>query len=321
MTIKTELDISFNLFIFDASILHTAPYLIALNAQSNYIMGSFKPHDLPSLQTADLSMNDLTAVDLKALGYLMTSQSLKLASIEYNLKLMPYDSLYSNTTGLTRTKQSEPLQKLFSRQHKVSNYTDLGVVCYSLSFSTSPEGRSLLYDVDLFSYSQCDCDDGHFGVPPLNCFACPLASSSCKTNQTVIPENEFSFIRLPASSNGTDLLKVRTETCIVTTAQAVTGKTNCRGLVIDGPKLAILAGRVERAWNVDPTRIPQAASLPLNDSVALAEMFQMQCHEGSEGRLCSRCTCTPQKCYYLRGTYVQPHPPQFSLHKYANFLF
>lgn len=268
-------------------------------------MGSLRPHDFPSLQTADISMNDITSVDLKSLGYLMVSQSLKLVSIEYNLQLLPLTSLESPLTGLNRTKQSEPLLKLFPRSDTNLNYSNLGVVCYSLIFTGSPEGMSFLYDVDLFSYAQCDCDDNHFGVPPLNCFACPPSAKSCATNQTVIKQNEFAFIRLPSPENATDILEVQTETCVVNTAQAVTGHTNCKGLLINGSHLVDLAPRTAHIWNDDHPASP-SAPLSHNNSITLANMFQMQCQEGSEGRLCSRCICTPQKCYYLRGTYVQP---------------
>ena len=194
------------------------------------------------------------------------------------------------------------------------NATNLGVKCYTVEFVRSPPDVTLTYDIDLFSFAQCDCDEDHFGVPPYHCFTCPSTADACNTNSTHVPHNEFA---LPLYNDS--LLAIESESCIVNTAQAVTGVTNCNGLKINGHLLFKLitnsSQTLPKKKRVSTNNRSSAPISPPVDTYSIDELFATQCLNGSEGRLCSLCSCNSEKCYFMKGTYVSYLVSFFSAQK------
>ena len=296
----TQLDISHNRFMFEATRFSSMPLLTTLNAADNQIYGSLLLESLPNLQSANFALNDLDQKpDFATIGALFRGQ-LRSLDITQCDRLRPMTSFDTSRTGLARTATSAP-----SRGFPTS------VTCYELTF-WNQTGRNFAYDEDIFSYMQCDCNQDHFGHPPVTCFPCPSDGvTSCGGDKMVVPPNTYVLVFDPTNSSSTgDVatpsepmpsspsnaallsaspssddplgsyisslhVKFQTENCLVTTVQMLSGRSNCKGISISAQMLS--------------------------DGTSPADLVQAQCKEGSEGRLCSRCTCNNGGCWYQKG--------------------
>lgn len=305
----TQLDISYNRFMFEATRFSSMPLLTTLNAADNQIYGSLLLESMPNLQSANFAMNDLDQKpDFAAIGTLFRGP-LRSLDITRCDRLSPMTSFDTATTGLARTATSAP-------SHGFPN----SVTCYELAFYNQT-GRNFAYDEDIFSYLQCDCNRGHFGFPPVTCYTCPSAGvTSCGGDKMVVPANNFIFVFDPSNSSSpgdiltpsetlqsaSDLvtamwtsfaaiisserssddpmgsyisslhIKFEAESCLATTIQILRGRSNCKGVEISARELR-------------------------NDYKPAATLVESQCKQGSEGRLCSRCTCSGTNCWYQNG--------------------
>lgn len=274
----TQLNISYNRFSFHVSALDSARYLIWLDASSNFLHGTFSPHGWPNMIIADLRNNSFEDQPrLSDIGALFVDFKLQVFKFGQNPKIVPFDKLELNASGLRRLAQNSPS----------SDFS--GGVCYELGFPKQPNGTTFSFDEGLFGYAQCDCDTRHFGLPPFKCYICPSSASirDCSGQQLTVPEGMFSIL-VPTANSSLDLprlqhqddYQIESESCIYNTFQALTQRTNCQGLKIT------------------------ASMLAANDSVTPVELLATQCREGSEGRLCSRCACDPSgasKCWFSKG--------------------
>lgn len=296
----TQMNISNNKFSFDVSALSSAPFLSSLDASSNLIHGIFAPSGWPNMLIADLRNNSFQEQPrLSAIGSLFVDFKLQVLNLDENQGILPFDKLELNASGLQRLPQSSP-SKTFT-----------GGVCYQLGFPDQPTGSTFSFDEGLFRYAQCDCDPTHFGLPPSKCFACPSSASvsECGDRQLTIPEGRFSLLAPNVNSSSTRFLPtsliqdpdnshIESESCIYNTFQALTLRTNCRGLKIS------------------------AAIFAANESVTLSDILATQCREGSQGRLCSRCKCDPSgagECWFSKGatckrcSFTMPHGRSIAL--------
>lgn len=289
----TYLDISNNQFQFDVDAFTRLPSLSVIKADSNRLFGTLVLNEMPSLQQANFGDNQLHfAPDLTSIGLLFHSYSLRLLNITFNVNMLHIKDFDTNSTGLDRTLTSKPSErdpKLFK--------------CFSLDFFHRGPG-SFLFDEPLFDYRQCDCDENHFGLPPNDCFECPKAgvsdcgglganveagyfalwheSKNASTNHTNTPSPLSTHVPIASPGSSTKIFQLSTESCLHTTIQTLTGRSNCRGLPIS----------------------PKAIS-KFNNSIDL--LLQTQCKPGSEGRLCSKCICPNEEgrdCYFENGPYV-----------------
>ena len=305
----SQLDISDNGFSFEASQFSSIPSLANVDASRNHIHGSLTLSGLPNLQTFDLSRNMLNLQpDLAAIGLLFADYSLKLLDISNN-SLPTFTEIDTKGTGLARTTVSSPSV----------DFSD-SVTCYDLSFFGKGAG-SFIYDESIFSYLQCDCNQAHFGTPPLRCFSCDTdRSQSCNGLTASILNNSYAFFinttdlqvlnpatgpsQLPEmlsnlvallwphatnsepesllegaeSISDADLssISLMHESCLVTPVQILSSRSNCKGVTVN-------------ATDIDR----------VNGSVA--NVLNHQCEEGSEGRLCSKCSCSDAECWFPRG--------------------
>lgn len=298
----TQLDISFNEFYFDISILASLPFLSVFEAQRNYIFGSLVLADLPNLLKVNLANNTLhSAPNLISIGNRF-SESLQSLDISGNSLLPKIKDLETRETGLARGISSAP-----SRNYSKS------VSCFELVFFNKT-GQSFIFDEDLFDYVQCDCSQGYFGSPPSQCHHCPSQGiTSCEGPllsitgsyyvylQVALPSSEMrkthrsttNWIDSFAISSFYDLLSTQsasetieysesssfsfeTESCLVTTVQTLSGRSNCFGINI----------------TADDLSSPQ---------VPVTKLLETQCAPGSDGRLCSRCQCDTENCWFARG--------------------
>ena len=302
------LDISKNLFEFEVGRLSTVPGLSIVNARENRIFGSLTLDSLSQLQSIDLSSNKLdNMIDLASIGSLFTSAQLKFLNISDNTALTTLTTTNANLSALTRTTSSAP-----------SVVFPDSLICYGLSFDNGT-GQTLLFDEPLFSYMQCDCNQWHFGIPPQRCHKCPAGgASSCGGREAVINPNFFAFIShgksassrhslhddtgAPAVSSlidsvwpftalftsdtspsathsDSEMEHLVTESCLVTTVQTLSGRSNCIGIRLTDKNLT-------------------------SSNQSLSNILTAQCREGSEGRLCARCSCKSsgtRKCFYESG--------------------
>ena len=294
----TMLDISFNQFKFDVATLASLPVLTAFEARSNQIFGSLVLQDLPNLQSVDLSQNQLDVIpDFSSIGdrfkgYLQT------LNISSNPSLPQISNLWTSRTGLARGTSSAPSHL----QHDT-------VTCYTLEFYNNT-GRAFIYDESLFSYLQCDCKQGHFGTPPYACHQCPSeGTSTCearlidisphrytrteayKTSAPTAAEPEFFSPAVmnpfsgdaPSHPNEASAsepnFRLETESCLFTTVQTLSLKSNCLGLRIAAEELS-------------------------RPNASIEKILETQCATGSDGRLCSRCQCDSggvNGCWFLSG--------------------
>lgn len=304
----TEVDISENKFQFDASDISDVPLLTNINARGNKLYGSLDLGRLPSLEVADFSRNLIGgSLNLDSLGRQFVNSELRALNVSSNPNLLTI-RMDTDTTGLARTHTSTP-SPIYS-----------SVICYDLAFRNMT-GRVFAFDENLFNYSQCDCDHEHFGSPPSDCIACPLGGmTSCGGPNAVVSENSFVFLSLASTSrpsspkvgaretprfgekfvdalrsfiehaspshadNSTNqpaggAVEMHTESCLVNALQRLSGKSNCQGV-----RLA-----------ADILRMP---------NVTEDNVLGTQCRNGSEGRLCSKCSCDTSgqgECWFLDG--------------------
>ena len=300
-----QVNISGNRFVFDASDIHDFASLITFDGRDNLIFGTVSLNNLPLLQYFDLSQNKLhRPLDLRSFKTLFTQYQLRQLNVAQNSELPFFDEDYS-TFGLSKTESSAP--------YKTPGLTT-GIVCFVLSFSPQQEDRIFTYDEKLFAFNQCECDSNHFGRPFLEgCIRCPSDGGLkvCKASSLVGESNAFLFpVRFFSSSNSQLLLSqgssstsndstpptmqkphmhrpffqvVASESCAYNVMQQLSGKTNCKGANIT---------------EVTMDMFPHAT---------FEEMLAKQCRNGSEGRLCSKCTCdhTADGCWFNGGAFCK----------------
>ena len=261
-TSLTQLDISDNLFEFNILTFASHPLLTYVNASKNNLFGPLVLENLPNLQTADFSWNDLTSrPSLASISTLFVDGQLQLLDISNN----SFPTL-DISDGLHQSTISAPSIKYPST-----------VTCYQLAFNNKSNQR-FIYDENLFQYRQCDCNSQHFGSPPSRCLKCPSSGvSSCGGAQVNVTAHSYAFFH-HNSTESTPLgsLELMTESCLVTVIQSLSGKSNCKGIRITASDVNSFNG----SW--DP-------------------LLATQCDTGSEGRLCSKCTCNDKSCWFLVG--------------------
>lgn len=255
-----ELNLAHNNLSQGLSSLQQFPRLAYLNISHNQMTGSLDLLKFVHVQTVDMETNYL---DVRpSLADYATSYT-RLSLISLNIAKNPNLPTFDEIPGyLNRTSSSYPSQKL------------RGVTCYSLAFN-GLAGRLFLTDESLFQYLQCDCDDKNFGLPSRACLECPsLASafSTCRRQNLDLNPNYFLFQNQESKESSS---RLEAESCMHTLRQEISGVTNCLGLKIN-------AGHV------------------LNTSTPFDGLLKTQCATGSEGRLCSKCQCNAEKCYFLK---------------------
>lgn len=306
----TQLDLSENHFRFDVARFSALPLLTNIQARSNELFGSLVLYNLPSLQSADFSANQLDyAPDFNAIGTLFAKSRLQRLNISDNARIPKIDNLHALTTGLGRSSLSSP-----------SKHFSDSVTCYELIFHNKTS-VSFVFDEDLFNYAQCDCNNDHFGSPPFNCLKCPSDGvKSCKGTELQVEPNSYTIMLRNASSNAsttahetstftqqlsyifqggissffnfgasssistsdtTNLgrIQLETESCLAKTVQVLSQSSNCGGLNLTAADLA-------------------------TPGVSVAKLLEPQCNNGSEGRLCSKCLCDPAGhgiCWFEKG--------------------
>ena len=294
------IDISHNNFEFETSQFSGLLLLNEVNARSNHIYGPLALDNLLSVQVVDLSSNKLDhSPDLSSVSALFSHAQLRLLNISKNDLLRPLSSLGGPSIGLARTSVSAP-----SERH--SEF----LTCFNLAFNNKTD-RYFIFDEDLFSYLQCDCDQKHFGIPPSDCIPCPSPSgiAQCGGDRISVLENSFLFEynlddkrptgekevgageknELVGSIAQDSKQRVETESCLVTTIQTLSRKSNCKGILITSDQLNT------SSW---PT------------------LLEPQCRNGSEGRLCSKCSCNASgdgDCWYQSGPRCSKCKRVFSL--------
>ena len=310
-----DVNLAQNLFRFDAGTLPSLPQLVSINVHDNLVYGSLVLNGLANLQSADFSSNGLNyEPDLAAIGDLFSRYKLQLLNISDNPQLPPFTALEFSRTGLHRSSKS------FASSHYPKQ-----VKCYELTFNSEPDIK-FVFDEGLFGYLQCDCNEENFGFPPFDCHHCPeVGTDSCGGTSVNVSRNEFA-IALPVkpSSSPTSFstssspsspqsaatasfdspealehFKLETESCLQTVLQSLAGRSNCDGVTVNATQL-------------------RDTSLPL------ADILPTQCRKGSEGRLCSKCTCSVMgkgTCYYLRGLFCTACRATFRLSQTLPLVF
>jgi Leucine-rich repeat (LRR) protein len=275
MPFLTNLDISRNAFSFEVSKLSMLSFLESIDASNNKIDGILSLAGLSLLRTADLSSNSFdSAIDFESIGKLFSSHLLQHLSITNNPAINISLSLSSNLTGLHRSTTSSP-STIFP-----------GVSCFNLEFNKRAlnGNTTFWYDEDLFEYSNCDCSKEHFGIPPTKCFTCPLiGTSNCGGSSLHISPNFFIY-PIDTSEMSSSTFPYGIESCIINLNGLVRG-TNCNGFPI----------------NINRIESNVITNITIQSLISLKE----QCPKGSEGRLCSRCTCDTSgegKCFFPSGT-------------------
>ena len=132
--------------------------------------------------------------------------------------------------------------------------------CASLKYN--PTGStSFLFDDTYYDYAFCNCSNNFFGEPPLNCTNCfEIPHSVCDLYGR---EMHYDKGFWPVYSQETHLLL---------------GFTPCQ-----------FAGSSESACNSHG-----------NCTIAYNQPFTPCCQEGYDDRLCSKCKCSDEICYYAR---------------------
>jgi Leucine-rich repeat (LRR) protein len=274
----TVLDIANNSFSFDAAEFDSRSGFVSLNLRNNQIYGSLALHGMSSLRTADFTNNSLNfPIELRSIGMLFSKYELELLSISQNPFLPKISDLDSKSAILGRTKTTTP------SFHP-------GVKCFQLAFSGSVEGV-FSYDEALFDYDQCECDDTHFGAPPLNCFECPASGSSpsnCSGPHLSVDPNFFAYQALDGEEQSSKVM-IGVESCFSDDYQL--GTSNCLGLSI--------------AWDKSVPTVASyqtGTSYPSDQNISLVPsrtQLQHQCRVGSSGRRCWRCDCEASgPCFY-----------------------
>jgi hypothetical protein len=177
-----------NKFNFPIVDLLSYPKLVMISAPNNSITGLLDDLRLSSLEFADLSSNALGkgsgSLSLKQLST-MFNHRLRALSISNNTYLPPI-STFDPAIGPWRTQQVQPSENFPNFVH-----------CYSMTFVPGSKGLEFSFDEALFSYTQCDCAMGYYGVPPDRCFKCPN-NADCDGRNLKLHNNYFLFINLQA---------------------------------------------------------------------------------------------------------------------------
>ena len=308
----TLLDISYNRFVFDVATFSSHRFLTNIDASWNGLYGSLGLTGLINLQTANFSHNALNLQPhLASISTLFTSSQLKVLDITYN-RFPPFRSLETKTLRLARTSSSEPL----ASKPKI-------VDCHSLAFYGKGSG-SFLFDTDLFSYLQCDCNEEHFGMPPNDCIKCPSrGSESCQGRLANISSNYYAYFTPKKSDSGSKPLHWQATSPIFSDFKipslwtlSSSDKTDLSGedtkerledmdeMTMDTESCLVktvqLLSQKSNCQGLVLTG-PQVAQR----NSSLQELLQSQCRVGSDGRLCSRCVCDLEKdesCSSLKDT-------------------
>lgn len=258
----TNLDIRHNQFSFDITEITDLPFLRILNVADNHLFGRLSLIELPSLEMADYTNNELTSFDFETIRRGFVDRGLKVMSVNYQAT-GPITGDAFKESGLVRTTSSAPA------------ISQEGAVCYVLSFvdeHNTPIG-TFNYDESLFDFVQCDCNSTYFGSPAnRDCQKCPTSGTKSCGAETLSVKPNWSVIYLEDPDDHT--VRIETEKCIFTPAQNMTQTTNCQG------------------WNY-------TASGPHSFE---STMQENQCRPGSQGRLCSHCLCNSTECYFWKGT-------------------
>ena len=260
--ILSSMDLSMNHFAIAASQFAHLPRLFSIKAANNEIYGTLTLNDMNALQTADFSSNQISGIDLTSIGRGFVNQNLQFLSIANQPVLGVIGAAELKRANLVRKSESAPSKNV------------KGAICFGLHFNQSSSLQTTFnFDESLFTYAQCQCDDGHFGLPLTGCSSCPSEGIDvCSTHLLNVSKNWFTFSRKDSSDSN---LMIETESCIYTPAQELTLTTNCNGL-----------------WFQQ--ELPQQRPF--------SSALEAQCREGSEGRLCSKCSCNSDKCYFMSGT-------------------
>lgn len=304
MPYLSQLDISNTPIHLDVAVFTSFKRLATINARKTSLFGTLALLNMPSLTSADFGETRIDRVPNFAAIVPLFEKELVSLNIADNKLLPIVSSLNSDKTHLYRSGASAP-SKAFPDT----------VLCYQLrsSFNSIP---SLVFDEGLFNYSQCDCDDKHFGLPPQSCFSCPKSGiSSCKGQNLVTSNNTFVFpagtmnvagpvtqerfesvsnylvgffdalrsmllstseSALLSTNDSSMRLELRAETCLITTVQVLKGSSNCQSILVTADQL-------------------------LGSNLSIAQVLQPQCKAGSEGRLCSKCACNAETCWFEQG--------------------
>lgn len=191
----TQVEIEDNQFEFDVAEITNLPLLLRFRARNNKLFGALSLDDsVPNLESVDLSQNQLDQFPLfSSIGGLVQNSHLEVLNITCN-PIPQFPGLDTKRTGLNRTLISFP-----------SKDFPLTLTCYQLAFGNT-SGTGFHYDENLFSYRQCDCNDRHFGSPPLRCFKCPTdGTSSCGGPQVTIKPGMFAYALHPRSNSNDTL--------------------------------------------------------------------------------------------------------------------
>ena len=304
----TQLDMSFNKFAFDASKFSSMPLLISLTANYNRLYGALVLYAMPNLQTANFSANALDQIpDFTTIGDNVRHAQLRVLDISYN-PIPPVIGQATENSGLARTSSSAP--SIISKD---------SVTCYTLSFwnmSTQFAYDEGLFEYEQCECSEgyfgappaqclkCPVNGASpcVSTPPRFYLVLSLMPSTNGTSEspTVPPPSDtlppssiiqnlldtlqeavpilFSF-GSPSMRQNMSAIVIQTESCLVTTVQTLSGRSNCKGAPIS-------------AFNFN---------LP---GFSLPNTLDAQCEEGSTGRLCSQCICEThgnETCWYPSG--------------------
>jgi Leucine-rich repeat (LRR) protein len=277
MPLLTVLDLSNNSFTFDCDDFSHLSFLVALDVRQNNIFGSLSLSGMPNLKTADFSSNKLNSLQLKSLSAQFIEHRLQFLSIINNTLERITSRNLQNSFQLLRTNSKSPAPDL------------RGVQCYSLAFGSGID-KTFLYDTNLFSYFQCDCDDLHYGKPPNQCFECPSTGiEECNVATLTSTPNWFLFpnpdIFTSDTSSTSRYLEI--ETCLMNTEYEIAGTSNCVGFYL-------------KPFNSSPPRFPNGTA----QREEVEKILKNQCRLGSDGRLCSHCICEEEagQCFFPSGT-------------------
>lgn len=303
----TRLEIARNQFSFDVGMIANAPYLLVMDASFNNLTGILNPEELQQLVSLDLSNNHLEfRPNLNSIDNLFTS-GLKSLSIQQNA-IQPYHP--SDTSMLIRTSQTS------------ASKTFRGGICSTMGFDDQPPGSIFAYDEGLFQYSQCNCDSTHFGRPPHWCFPCPAQSNSSCGNDHFVTATNVYLITQPIDHNGASSddpttlnlssppiaasgLQLATESCLYSHLQALAHISNCKGV------------------NFIANNITNFSDFNTSIIANLTLAIKSQCNEGSEGRLCSKCTCDASgdgPCWFPKGPICKRCSKTFNLKQSIIFI-
>jgi Leucine-rich repeat (LRR) protein len=279
-----RLHIDFNQFDFHAAQVERLPALADFSARSNLIHGSLSLLALQQMQYLDLSENKLDEeFDLHNLVIAFHAQDIRFLSLSRNPLLPSFKSL----EGLIVKRENHP-----------ADHFPL-VTCFELTFnSTSP----VLFEYDdiVFSYLQCNCSAGYFGVAPNNCFVCP-EDSHCDGPQVNMESSNYMYrinsfmINMESSS-----ITTKRDTKIFSILPQLGNGDNSNPSRCSGPigvEDCQIGPLSDLSNCIGTSAVVSYPNFALNLTIP-------QCLLGSEGRKCSKCTCVAgsHSCYYQQGT-------------------